>query len=136
MSDKPVPQPTPETEPFWTGCAKGELRLQHCCDCRHVQFPPRKLCSGCFSEAVEWRKASGRGTVRSWSLVVVPGAPGFESEVPYLSAFIALDEGPTMLSVIRNCAAEDVDFGKRVEVIFERRSETIWVPYFQPLATP
>ena len=66
----------------------------------------------------------------------MPGAPGFESEVPYLSAFIALDEGPTMLSVIRNCAAEDVDFGMRVEVIFEKRSETIWVPYFRPLATP
>ncbi len=66
----------------------------------------------------------------------MPGAPGFDSEVPYLSAFITLDEGPTMLSVIRNCATKDVDFGMRVEVIFERRSETICVPYFQPLATP
>ncbi len=63
----------------------------------------------------------------------MPGAPGFENEVPYLSALVALDEGPTMLSVIRNCEVEDVDFDMRLEVIFEKRSETIFVPYFQPL---
>ena len=133
MSSKPIPQPTPETAPFWEGCAIAELRLQHCRNCGHVQFPPRKLCSGCFSEDVEWRNASGHGTLRSWSLVVMPGAPGFENEVPYLSALVALDEGPTMLSVIRNCAVEDVDFDMRLEVIFEKRSETIFIPYFQPL---
>ena len=133
MSSKPIPRPTPETAPFWEGCAAAELRLQHCQNCGHVQFPPRKLCSGCFSEEVEWRKASGHGTLRSWSLVVRPGAPGFENEVPFLSALVALDEGPTMLSVIRNCAVEDVDFDMRLQVIFEKRSETIFIPYFQPL---
>ena len=133
MSSKPIPRPTPETAPFWEGCAIAELRLQHCRNCGHVQFPPRKLCSGCFSEDVEWRKASGHGTLRSWSLVVRPGAPGFENEVPFLSALVALDEGPTMLSVIRNCAVEDVDFDMRLQVIFEKRSETIFIPYFQPL---
>ena len=135
MSNKPVPRPTPETMPFWEGCADAELRLQHCKSCAHIQFPPRKLCSGCFSEDVEWHKASGHGTVRSWSLVVMPGAPGFAEEVPFLSAFIALDEGPTMLSVIRNCTPDEVDFGMRVQVIFEQRSETIYVPYFEPLTS-
>ncbi len=129
---KPIPKPTPETQPFWDGCREGELRLQHCVDCGHVQFYPRKLCSGCFSENVEWRKASGNGTVRTWSTVVAPGAPGFEEEIPFVSALIALEEGPTMLSVIRHCEPAAVEFDMSVRVIFEERSETIHVPYFEP----
>ena len=133
MSSKPIPKPTPETRPFWEGCAQGELRLQHCVDCNHVQYPPRKLCSGCFSQAVEWRTASGRGKVLSWSMVTAPGAPGFADEVPFLSAMITLDEGPTMLSVLRNCAGDAVDFDMPVQVLFEQRSDDISIPYFEPV---
>ena len=132
MTDKPIPKPTPETEPFWAGCAEGELRLQECQSCGHVQYPPRKLCSACFSQEVVWKKVSGRGTIRSWSTVVAPGAPGFNEEVPFLSVLVALEEGPTMLSVLRHCTAEDVHFDMPVEVIFEKRSEAIHIPYFKP----
>jgi uncharacterized OB-fold protein len=133
MSNKPIPKPTPETEPFWQGCAVGELRLQHCLSCGHVQYPARKLCSGCFAQEVEWRKASGHGTIRTWSTVVAPGAPGFEEEIPFLSVLVELEEGPTMLSVLRECAADEVDFDMPVEVIFEQRSEEISIPYFKPM---
>ena len=98
---KPLPKPNPETQPFWDGCAAGELRLQRCDDCGHVQFYPRKLCSGCFSQAVSWFTASGRGEIVSWSLVQLPSAPGFEEELPFTSILVRLDEGPTMLSVLR-----------------------------------
>ena len=129
---KPAPKPTPETQPFWEGCAAGELRLQHCSSCEHVQYPPRKLCSSCFSQDVEWRVASGKGIVRSWSTVTLPGAPGFAEEVPFISVLVQLQEGPTMLSVIRECEADQMDFGMSVEVIFEQRTESIAVPYFKP----
>ena len=132
-NNKPVPKPTPETQPFWDGCAEGQLRLQHCSDCQHVQYPPRKLCSGCFSTNVAWRSASGRGTVLSWSIVVAPGAPGFDTEVPFISVIISLEEGPTMLSVLRACEADQVEFDMPVKVVFEQRSESIFVPYFRPL---
>ena len=131
---KPIPKPTPETQPFWDGCAQGELRLQHCQECGHVQFYPRRLCSGCFSENVAWQTASGKGTVRSWSLVVMPGAPGFEEEVPFISALIRLQEGPTMLSVLREIDNAAVTPDMPVEVIFEQRSDTIYIPYFKPSA--
>ena len=131
-SRKPVPRPTPETAPFWEGCAAGELRLQHCLECAHVQFPPRRLCTGCLSPRVAWRAASGNGTVRSWSTVVVPGAAGFEAEVPYISVLVKLEEGPTMLSVLRECRNEDVYPGMDVEVLFEPRGEEMKVPYFRP----
>ena len=135
MSDKPIPKPTPETQPFWAGCAEGELRLQQCQDCSHVQYPPRKLCSSCFSQDVKWQTVSGLGAIRSWSTVVAPGAPGFVDEVPFVSVLVQLNEGPTMLSVLRECSAEEIDFGMPVEVIFEQRSDSIHVPYFKPHKT-
>jgi len=132
VSEKPVPQPTPETQPFWAGCAEGELRLQKCNSCSHVQYPPRKLCSACFSQDVSWQKVSGLGIIRSWSTVVAPGAPGFAAEVPFVSVLVELQEGPTMLSVLRQCDPEAIEFGMPVEVIFEQRSDTIYIPYFKP----
>lgn len=133
---KPIPKPTPETAPYWQGCNEGELRLQHCDDCGHVQFPPRRLCSGCFSQAVEWRKAAGTGTLRSWSMVTTPADAAFATEVPFMSALIELDEGPTMLSVVRNCDPRSAHIGMRLEVEFEKRSEHIAVPYFHPAQPP
>ncbi len=132
-NSKPVPKPTPETQPFWDGCKQGELRLQQCADCQHVQYPPRKLCSGCFGENALWHTATGRGKVLSWSVVVAPGALGFEEEVPFISVLITLEEGPTMLSVLRGCNAEQVTFDMPVEVVFEQRSASIFVPYFKPV---
>ena len=129
---KPIPKPTPETLPFWEGCKAQELRLQHCQTCGHVQFYPRKLCSKCFATEVVWKTASGKGKVTTWSEVKVPGAPGFEEEVPFISALVELDEGPTMLSVIRRCDNQNMDFDMPVQVTFEQRSDDIFIPYFEP----
>jgi uncharacterized OB-fold protein len=132
MIAKPWPKPTPETQPFWDGCKSGELRLQRCKACQHVQFYPRKLCSGCFSQDVEWFTASGRGSVLSWSKVTLPSAPGFEEELPFTSVLVKLAEGPTMLSVLRDCEYEQIDFDMPLHVIFEQRTDDIFIPYFKP----
>ena len=50
---KPVPEPTPETRPFWDGCARGELLLQRCRDCGKPYFYPRPVCPACGSTDVE-----------------------------------------------------------------------------------
>ena len=132
---KPVPVPTPETKPHWEGCRQGELRLQRCRTCDHIQFPPRRYCSGCLSDDIAWELASGHGTVRSWTVVRQPTSPAFRAELPYVMALVTLDEGPTMLSGLRSCAIEDVRIGMPVEIEFEERSEEIRVPYFHPLAS-
>lgn len=65
----------------------------------------------------------------------MPGAPGFEGEVPFISVIVQLEEGPSMLSVLRGCGESEVDFDRPVEVLFEQRSEALFVPYFR-LAAP
>ena len=66
MVAKPVPVPTPETQPFWDGCAAGELRIQRCDDCGRPYFYPRPVCPACGSRNVRWFTASGRATLYSY----------------------------------------------------------------------
>lgn len=90
---KPLPQPTPESQPFWDGCARGELRYQRCRDCGAVQPLPRGLCERCHGKALDWRVASGHGRILSYTIVHRAPTPAWRDDVPYVIALIDLDEG-------------------------------------------
>jgi uncharacterized OB-fold protein len=47
MDEKPVPRPTPDTQPFWDGLARGEYLIQHCKDCGQPRHYPRPVCPAC-----------------------------------------------------------------------------------------
>ncbi len=129
--EKPIPEPTRETQPYWDGCKKHELRVQQCRACGHYQLYPRIYCTACMSEEVEWVTASGRGTVLSFTTVHRPVTKAFADEVPYVVALITLDEGPQLMSNIVGCPPGQVQIGKTVEVTFEDWTEEISVPKFR-----
>jgi uncharacterized protein len=132
MATKHVPVPTPETRPFWDGCASSELRLQWCADCARFYFPPQPWCPLCLGAAVEWRAVSGRGTLHSYVISHVAAA-GFEDEVPYSIAIVELDEGPRMLANIVGIEAtpENLVLDMALEVTFEARGG-LFIPNFTP----
>src|SRR6185503_3786591 len=76
MPKRFVPEPSPETRPFWEGCKAGELRLQRCLSCSHTYFPPRPFCPKCAHREVTWFKASGKGKLYSYVIHHRP-MPGF-----------------------------------------------------------
>lgn len=132
--DKPgklIPVPTPETAPFWEGCKKSELRLQRCAGCGHLQFPPQSFCAACLGERLVWVKATGRGTVLSYTVVHWSPNPAYAADAPYVLALIALEEGPRMLTNIVSCAPTDVRIGMTVAVTFEPCTEEIALPKFR-----
>jgi uncharacterized OB-fold protein len=53
-------------------------------------------------------------------------------KVPYISALIELDEGPRVLTNLRNCAEDQVQIGMPVTVIFEELTPEITLPQFEP----
>ncbi|MBI5948102.1 MAG: Zn-ribbon domain-containing OB-fold protein [Chloroflexi bacterium] len=130
---KPIPQPTPETQPFWDGTKAGELRLQRCDACSNVIFPPRPFCPRCASRSVSWFKATGKGKLWSYVINHRP-APGFEQEAPYAIAVVKLDEGPHMMTNIVDCpqTPEALQLDMAMEVVFQPVSETISLPKFRP----
>ena len=134
MSDVPrkmAPRPSPETQPFWDGCAAGELRMQRCAPCDELYFPPRPACPRCLSTDVSWETLSGRGTLHTYLINHRP-APGFDG--PYAIAVVQLDEGPRMMSNIveveQTPEALELDMG--LEVVFEERG-SVNVPLFRPV---
>jgi uncharacterized OB-fold protein len=131
--NKPVPVPTLETRAYWEGCKRHELRIQRCGACGHNQFFPRIYCSKCFSDRVEWIRASGRAKVSSFTIVRRPVSPAFKDEIPYVVALVTLDEGPTMMTNIVGCAPERVEMGMAVEVTFEDWSDEISISKFRPV---
>lgn len=128
---RPLPEPTPETEPFWAAAREGRLTVQRCGDCGEHVFYPRLVCPACLSEALEWRTCSGRATV--YACTVVERAPAaFADRVPYVVALVELEEGPRMMSWIRTDDPHAVRIGMPLQVEFEPASETIAQPVFVP----
>ena len=132
MPDKPIPRPTPETQPYWDGARAGELRIQRCTACGDHYFYPRPLCPRCGSEAVEWVTASGRATLHSYVINHRP-APGFEDEAPYAIAIVQLEEGPRLMTNLVGVQAtpEQLVLDMALEVAFQDREGTC-IPVFRP----
>ena len=130
MSTKAAPLPTPETQPYWDGCAAGELRLQRCTHCDAHYFPPRPFCPDCLSDEVTWEALSGRGTLHTY-VINHRAAPGFDA--PYAIAVVQLEEGPRLMSNIVGVeqTPEALVLDMALEVTFEARGD-VNVPLFRP----
>lgn len=130
---RPLPKPDiyAKTTPFWEAANEGKLLLQYCRDTGKYQWFPRSgsLYSG--KRNIEWRQASGRGTVYSYTVSVAPW-PGHEDRVPYLCAYVQLEEGVRILANLFNVTAADVKIGMPVRLTFERLSGKFNYPAFEP----
>ena len=132
---KPLPQITELTQPFWEGTRKEKLLLQRCHSCREFTWCPSPSCTTCGDDQLEWEPVSGRGTVYSFTIireVIGRGSKGFEKEIPYVIAWIDLEEGPRFCSNIMDCPIERVAIGMEVEVVFEEVTPDISLPKFRP----
>jgi len=129
---RPLPIPTPFTEPFWEGTRIGELRVQCCNDCGQWRWTPQQACPRCLSENTEWRATRGTGELYSYTVVRRSVDPSRFGE-PYVLAVVQLDEGPYMLTNMVECELEDLQVGMRVSVRFERIDDEFTVYPFGPL---
>ena len=129
---KPLPRIDEESRGYWEALGRHELCFQRCRDCATQRFPPRAVCPACLSSATEWVRASGRGTVHSFTVTHQNQAPGFRESLPYVLAVVELEEGPRMMTNVVGCAAQDVRIGMMVEVEFEDATGEITLAKFRP----
>ena len=121
-----------ETRAYWEGAGRGELVLQRCRDCGVIQHRPRGLCVTCLSSGIEHFVASGRGEIHTFSIVRQNQMPGFRDHLPYVVAYVALEEGPQILTHVVGCDPESVTIGMAVRVEFVATDEGRGVPRFVP----
>ena len=132
---KPLPEITPVTRPFWEAAANKNLVMQRCGDCGSWVWCPRPVCVECGGEKLEWVPLSGRGEVFAFTVireVVGRALRGFAPDIPYVTAWIDLEEGPRFCSNIVGCAIDEVKIGMPVEAVFEEARNGIFLPKFKP----
>ena len=56
----------------------------------------------------------------------------YAADVPYVVALVDLDEGVRMATNIIGCPPGSISAAMPVEAVFERVSETVTLPKFQP----
>ena len=115
----PAPAVLPETEEFWAATAQGKLLLRRCNDCGTVIWYPRPYCPACASLSTSWSEASGRGSVYTYTVVHRSMVDGYRQAVPYVIAYVELEEGPRVMTNIVGCPPEEVKVGMAVKVVFD-----------------
>jgi uncharacterized OB-fold protein len=130
---KPVPVPDEASRPFFDAAADGRLALQRCTACGAWMWPVKPRCVECFSPALEWADATGRGHLYTFSVMHQLYHPGFAEEIPYTIAVGALDEGVRVSGNVRGVATEDLEIGMPLRVAFETVGEDgVALPRFRP----
>jgi uncharacterized protein len=119
------PAVNPETKPFWDAAREGRFLVPFCTACGKAHWYPRAICPICASDKVEWREASGKGTIYTFSVMQ-------RVKEPYAIAHVTLAEGPTMLTNIVDCDFDKLRIGQPVAVVFQETEGGPPVPMFKP----
>lgn len=130
--NKPLPKQTALTAPFWQAAREGRLELQYCNDCNSFQHYPKKFCSNCWSEKIQWRQCSGKGHIYSYGIFRISPFSGFEQDVPYVVAMVELEEGIKVTTNIIGCPVSDVYIDMPVEAFFDPVTQDCSLIKFQP----
>ena len=130
---KPLPDITPESRPFWDWCKRHQLLLQRCRACGAFQHYPRGVCASCWSSDLEWKPGSGRGTVHTFTVTRRTQARGFRDELPYVLAWVELEEGVQVMTNLVGCEPARVAIGMPVQVTFEDVNADVSIPRFKPV---
>jgi uncharacterized OB-fold protein len=115
---------TAEGKTFFDAARQGRFLIPVCTACDRPHWYPRAICPFCASDKMEWRVASGKGTIYTFSVMR-------RVKEPYIIAHVTLAEGPTMLTNIVACDAGDVRIGQEVAVVFQDTDNGAPVPMFK-----
>ena len=136
---RPLPTPiTPEAKPYWEGLRQQKLMLPRCRTCGKAHHYPRVICPFCHSADLEWIQASGRGRLFSFEIAHQILNKAFKVKLPVVLALVELEEGPRLMTNLVNVAADPAALkcDMPVEVVYEKQTEEITLPMFQPRPAP
>ncbi len=107
----PAPVVFPGDETFWEATDKGKLMVKHCSQCDRSHYYPRKHCPLCGHPETQWREASGRGTVYSYTIMG-------RAARPTAPAIIELEEGIRLSTAVVDADIHNLRIGDPVTLRF------------------
>ncbi|MBC7303851.1 MAG: OB-fold domain-containing protein [Nocardia sp.] len=131
---RPLPVPDDRSAGYWAAAARHVLALARCTECDKFAVPPDEICPHCGTStpAFRFEEVSGRGAVRSWTVVRKASLLGFADQVPYLLVDVELAEqrGLRMIGRLLDGPETVVRIGDAVQVAFEDLAAELAVPAF------
>jgi len=119
LTGKPLPHPTPKTQPFWDALKAHRIDIQQCDACQRWVFFPRLHCPHCFSNRLSWKTVSGEGELHTFTISHLPTLPELADELPQKLAVVQLDEGPHINTTLVGLAPDQIKVGMRVKPVFD-----------------
>ena len=116
------PSPPPELANYWEATKNDVLLVPRCTACGEAVWYPRTFCPFCHSNELSWEPASGGGTIYSFT-IVERGMGPWEAVVPYVVAYVQLDEGPRLLTNIVDSVPAELSVDQRVSLVFDQAGE-------------
>ena len=129
MTTRFEPPITETSTPYWDATRSQALVLPYCTTCDRPHWYPREVCPWCLTETIEWRPASGRGTVYAVSVMHKPGPMRDAADGIYAVALVDLDEGVRIMTNV----PVDVSVGDAVSVQWSPLSDGRHLPEFAPI---
>ena len=127
---RPRPGVMRETEFFWEGAKKGELRIQQCGACGLLAHPPVVRCPACGSYEFGYQISNGKAKLHAFVEPVYPQMPFMT--YPYVVGLVDLDEGTRLLTNIVHCPPEHVKIGMDLDLVFQQTDFEMILPMFRP----
>ena len=141
MSDtpaRPLPVPDDRSRPYWDAAADHVLAVARCSVCDAYSIPPDVVCQHCHSTEPDFTfvPVSGRGVVRSWTVMHQSFVPGFDDLIPFVLVDVELEEQPDLRAIGRLLDGPDapLEIGTPVVVAFEELAPGVSVPAFELVA--
>lgn len=117
-NNRPVPEPTPVSQPFWDGLAQHRIRVQYSPSLQRYVFYPRTLAPGTLADDLEWREIDGAATVYTFTIARRPTGPPWADALPQLLAVVQWDAGPKFSTELVEVDPGDIRIGMPVQPVF------------------
>jgi uncharacterized OB-fold protein len=138
VTGRPLPVADETSAPFWSAAADHVLTVARCGHCGRFTMPPDVVCPHCHASdpRFEFTPVSGRGTVRSWTVVRQALLPGFDDELPFVLVDVELVEQADLRLIGRlldgpGALGAGLYVGAAVAVTFEDLAPGVAIPAFE-----
>ena len=119
-----------ETAPFFEAAKAGKLMVRQCKDCGNGIHPPTAHCPFCNSWNTDWREASGRGHLHTWTVVTHQIHPCYPT--PYTLVVVELEDVPRVRLMGNLEGAPGLSAGMPMKAVFRKEANDVVLPQWEP----
>lgn len=118
--------------PFFDAARRGELMIRRCALCARWLGPQAAVCTGCGGSELTWERATGRARLVTWCVVHSAPHGVFADQLPYVSGYVELTEGPWLPARIVGAGSGQLHPGSALTVAFVHPPDGESYPVFMP----